>query len=288
MHATPIPLLYARSWDGFVYAHLSWVTLLAASPLSSSGTELWRLDCGQIHIPNLAYFSDSFDYEDRSGTVENGCYLIRHGKQYLLWEAGLPGELVGKPSLDEGGWRSELRKTIVGQLHELGLVPESITLLALSHSHGDHIGQAGRFERSTLLLHRREYARIRRSPDSNAHRRLSPWMSGRSKLVKLDGDHDVFGDGQVLLLELPGHTEGHMGLLVRLARAGPILLSGDLYHFHSEVGSGIVSRWNTSRPETLASMGRFERIIRVLSPRVIVQHDPADLYKLPAFPASLD
>ncbi len=70
---------------------------------------------------------------------------------------------------------------------------------------------------------------------------------GTAKVKQSTGDLDIFGDGRVIVLALPGRTEGHTGLLVRLAGAGDVLISGDLYHFHSEISSGVVSRSNVSR-----------------------------------------
>ena len=61
---------------------------------------------------------------------------------------------------------------------------------------------------------------------------------------------------------------------------------GDLYHFSSEIGKRTVSRWNLSRADTFASIERFEGTIDTLEPVVIVQHDPADIGKPPAFPKS--
>ena len=65
------------------------------------------------------------------------------------------------------------------------------------------------------------------------------------------------------MLNLPGHTPGHRGLLVRLA-SGPVLLSGDIYHFTEQVQRRGVPTFNTSRAETLASMDRFDRLGRNL------------------------
>src|SRR5262249_10423040 len=55
-----------------------------------------------------------------------------------------------------------------------------------------------------------------------------------SKTVLLDGDHDVFGDGSVVIVATPGHTPGHQSLFVNLRKTGPIVLSGDLYHYPAE------------------------------------------------------
>ena len=93
----------------------------------------------------------------------------------------------------------------------------------------------------------------------------------------------MFGDGRVVMLDMPGHTPGHYSLLVRLA-SGPVLLSGDLYHFTEQVQNRGVPPFNHDRADTLASMDRYDRIARNLGARTIIQHEPADIAKLPAFP----
>jgi hypothetical protein len=62
------------------------------------------------------------------------------------------------------------------------------------------------------------------------------------------------------------------------------MLTGDLYHFTEQVERRGVPPFNTSRAETLASMDRFDRLARNLHARIIIQHEPADVAKLPAFP----
>ena len=85
------------------------------------------------------------------------------------------------------------------------------------------------------------------------------------------------------MLKLPGHTPGHYALLVRLA-SGPVLLSGDQYHFTEQVKNRGVPPFNHDRADTLASSDRFDRIAANLKAKVIIQHEPADIAKLPAFP----
>lgn len=241
--------------------------------------ELYRLDCGSIEA-SLDQFSDTYLYTGQSKTLVASCYLIRNGDQLLLWDTGLDGDLVGAPR-DEGGYVSRLEVRLVPQLAQLGLAPEDITFVGISHYHFDHIGQAADFPGSTLLIGKKDYAVARTWPPGQ--RRLAPWITAGGKVEEIEGDRDVFGDGRVTILSLPGHTEGHQALLVRLA-SGPVLLSGDLYHFAEQVGNAGVPSFNTSRAETLASMDRFNRIAEQLSARVIIQHEPADVAKLPAFP----
>ena len=261
---------------------------LAAGPATPAPAdlELWRLDCGTFVIEDIAYFSDAHLYDGRSAKLSNGCYLVRNGDRYLLWDAGLPREDLGNTKFEDG-WLSSLTVTLADQLRELGLEPGDIDFVAVSHYHGDHVGQAGDFGHATLLMSRADVERLRGQPPGNARRRLAAWFEGGAPLVDFAGDHDVFGDGSVLILALPGHTPGHSGLLIRLPGAGPVLLSGDLFHFRSEIGQRVVSRWNTSRADTLASIERIEAITKSLNPLVIVQHDVADVARLPAFPASL-
>ncbi len=78
------------------------------------------------------------------------------------------------------------------------------------------------FPQSTLLVQKAEY-------DWPAP--VGPRFKPEQPVTKLEGDHDVFGDGSVTIIATPGHTPGHQSLLVRLPKTGAILLSGDAVHF---------------------------------------------------------
>ncbi|HKW49816.1 MAG TPA: MBL fold metallo-hydrolase, partial [Gemmatimonadaceae bacterium] len=112
------------------------------------------------------------------------------------------------------------------------------------------------------------------------------WVSGGGKVEPLAADKDVFGDGTVVILNMPGHTPGHHSLLVRLKEKGSVLITGDLAHFHENYDSNGVPTFNTDRAATLASLDRSKNIAKNLNATVIIQHDARDIGKLPAFPAS--
>jgi glyoxylase-like metal-dependent hydrolase (beta-lactamase superfamily II) len=103
--------------------------------------------------------------------------------------------------------------------------------------------------------------------------------------VPVSSDIDFFRDGRVIMLKMPGHTPGHSALLVKLA-TGNVLLSGDLYHFAEQVPNRGVPPFNDNRAETLASMDRFDNLAKNLNAKIIIQHEPADILKLPVFPAA--
>jgi N-acyl homoserine lactone hydrolase len=256
---------------------------LGAMQAPPAAIELWRLDCGTVEIGNLDMFSDTFLYVGRKKTLTDSCYLIRHGENYLLWDTGLPGALAGK-KVAADGMVLTVGRTVVDQLRQIGLRPDQVNFVGISHRHDDHTGQAADFPKATLLIGAEDYETVKGRAESAP--RFAPWIKGGSKVEKVAGDHDVFADGKVVMLDMPGHTEGHHSLLVRLPGTGPVLLTGDLYHFTENVRNRGVPSFNTDRAETLASMDRFDRIARQLKAKVIIQHEPADIAKLPAFPKS--
>ncbi len=88
------------------------------------------------------------------------------------------------------------------------------------------------------------------------------------------------------MINTPGHTPGHHSLLVKLRETGPVLLTGDLAHFHENYDGSGVPTFNTDRAATLASIDRFKKIAANVKATVVIQHDQRDLGKLPTFPAA--
>ena len=257
-----------RKGLGFVFLI---VTTLSAS--AAPDVRLWRLDCGRFVARNLA----------------DSCYLIEHDRTYMLWDAGLSAELVGHPK--DRGTRDwvELDATLTDQLKQLGLSPNSIGMLALSHTHFDHIGQAGVFANARLLVGQEDWnALVAKPPSDEGRARLETWISGASDKQLVVGDHDIFGDGSVVMLATPGHTPGHHSLLVRLAHLGAVLLTGDLYYSARQYAQNSVPLHDADAASTVSSFARFRKLVHDLAATVIIQHEPADIAKLPPFPEPAD
>ena len=199
---------------------------------------------------------------------------------------------------DPKGWSTlpklivyHLDKTITGQLAEIGLKTSAINYVALSHTHGDHIGNVSLFPNSTILIQRVEYAWIS-SPDGpndnvNQLKALARKLLGTPKQIQLlDGDTDVFGDGSVTLVSTPGHTPGSQSLLVHLKNAGFIILSGDVVHLEQSFEKNLVPSLNTDKAASIASMVRVRGMIAKYQAKLFINHDKAqsDILKLlPAF-----
>jgi glyoxylase-like metal-dependent hydrolase (beta-lactamase superfamily II) len=272
--------LLASAWLGLG-------AMQAPPPIPQAPMELWRLHCGEFVIKQYgAFFSDTFQYPSGPKDIVGSCYLIRHGDRYMLWDTGLTDALIGH-DMDNAAQTIRVKRSLLDQLAELKLKPEQIETIGISHWHFDHTGQAPHFPQATLLMGKADLDLLRGtpSPDEDSTKALARWLGGGGKVEALAGDKDVFGDGRVVMLKLPGHTPGHYALLVRLA-SGPVLLSGDQYHFTEQVKNRGVPPFNHDRADTLASMDRFDRIAANLKAKVIIQHEPDDIAKLPAFPRS--
>ena len=251
---------------------------LAADPAK---VEITRLDCGEGVFQDFnGRFSDTLEYPAGPRTVTNSCYLVRHMDHYLLWDTGFVASMKGAPAM-KGPFSPSLRVTVLEQLATLGVKPTDITVVGISHMHADHTGQAAEFPAAKLIVGKADFEGTKGPKDP-----FGPWRAKGAKVQTMHGgDIDVFGDGSVIALNLPGHTPDHMALLVKLA-SGNVLLSGDLYHAHEARELKGVPPFNTSRAETLASMDRFERLAKRYNAKVIIQHEPRDIAKLPAFPKS--
>lgn len=256
----------------------------AAPAQPSAAVKLVRLDCGGVIVNDLDRFSDTRAYVGQTKQLAASCYLIKHGNQYLLWDAGLPAALKGAPVDAKAPMAPTLRVTLVEQLAQLGIKPEQVTMLGVSHYHFDHIGQAAAFPQATLLIGKDDYAALKAGTPGTSTEPLAPWFSGGSKTEQVAGDKDVFGDGSVTMLDLPGHTPGHHGLLVKLAGRGNVLLTGDVAHFRENYDSDGIPGFNTNRADSLAALSRFKGLAKNLKATVVIQHDARDIAKLPAFP----
>jgi N-acyl homoserine lactone hydrolase len=294
------------------HARTTIISILFASSLSIGGTltaagasnlpdpmkagfaeKLYRLDCGHSLANDESVWTPG-ENVGKSIEFSSTCWLLKRGSEWLLWDTGVPESALNNPR----GWSTlpklivyHLDKTLTSQLAEIGLKTSDVTYVAVSHTHGDHIGNVGLFPNSTVLMQRAEYTWIS-SPDGtndnvNQLKALARKLLGTPKQLQLlDGDTDVFGDGSVTLISTPGHTPGHQSLLVHLKNSGFIILSGDVAHSEDNFEKDIVPSLNTDKAASIASMDRVRRMMATYQAKLFINHDKAqsDILKLlPAF-----
>ncbi len=241
---------------------------------------LYRIDCGHSVANDESVWTPG---ENLGRTIEfsSTCWLIKHRDDWLLWDTGVPEATLGDPR----GWSTlpklivyHLDRSLKDQLAQIGLEPTDIGRVALSHTHGDHIGNVSLFPDATILMQRAEHDWIHSGagPNDNVNQLMAlarELMGTPAHLQLIDGDFDVFGDGSVTLVATPGHTPGHQSLLIHLRHSGFILLSGDVAHLQENFERDLVPSLNTSKPDSIASMARIRQLIAKYQAKFFINHD---------------
>ena len=261
-----------------IVAALAWTAVLAGA--AGGLDRLYVLDCGQNIGKDQSRWSPGVN-EGKSIEFSDNCYLIRHAKGLLLWDTGIPDAVAAMPDgmvVANGAITQRRAKTLAAQLVEIGVKPADIAYVAVSHTHGDHVGNLALFPSSTILIQGTEYEWAMTQP-------VKPAFAATQPIEKLTGDRDVFGDGSVMILSTPGHTPGHQSLLVVLAKSGPVLLSGDAVHFRDNWENRRVPSMNTNREQTLASMQRIASVMETRKAQLWINHDKAQSAQLRYGPA---
>lgn len=248
---------------------------------------LYVLDCGYLRFNDVVAFGLTNE-ETSVRDMFVPCYLVDHPEGQLFWDAGLDPAIAGKGErLLQAGAFQRYDRSVLDQLAEIGFPPDDIEWIALSHMHFDHSGAANYFPESHLLIQQSEYDAAFLKPEGNpvfTYEFYSELADNPRTL--LDGDHDVFGDGRVIILSAPGHTPGHQVLFLDLAETGPLVLSGDLYHFRFSRTHQRTPVFNTDAEETVESMKKVEAFLEARNATLWIEHDKAladTLMKAPAF-----
>ena len=256
--------------------------------VETEGVKLYTLDGGTVIANKLEIFAQGDLYQGESKTFADAFYVIEHPKGKLLWDAGLAEGLVGQEpfTTPDGMFTVSRNDSVVSQLAKINMVPSDFDYIALSHTHFDHTGSASKFSDATWLVQETEYNFITSEEQKKGDN--YPAIANLTKVKTLNGDYDVFGDGTVVIKSTPGHTPGHQSLFLRLKNAGPILLTGDLYHFKENRTNKGVPIFNFNVEQTLNSMELFEEFAKETNARVIIQHNREDFNTLASYPKYTD
>jgi len=257
------------------------------APKAPKSLRLYIFDCGTIHTNNGDAYS--LKKEEMAATeMSIPCILVVHPKGALMWDNG---DIPDRAFPAGGGQASAgvvtQDRPLLPQLAEVGYEPADIKYLSMSHYHGDHVANANSFASSIWLVRKAERDRmfsnepIPRSDPANYN------LLKNSKTVIIDKDeYDVFGDGKVIIKSTPGHTPGHQVLFLKLANTGPVVLSGDLYHYPEERTLNRLPVADFNKEQTAASRAELETFMKKTGAQLWIEHDiraNAKLKKAPAF-----
>jgi N-acyl homoserine lactone hydrolase len=252
-----------------------------------NSTRLYVFDGGSLNIPDTSPYR--LKKEDLATTYMSvACFLVVHPKGTLIWDAGAVPDSAFKPGGGPGTIRyATAMKPLTAQLAEVGYTPADIHYLALSHFHWDHVGNANLFAGATWLVTQAERDIMFSDPPSPRTEPQNYSALKNSKTVILTkSEYDVFGDGTVVIMAAPGHSPGHQVLFLKLAKTGPIVLSGDLYHYPEERKLNLIPSTEFNADQTVTSRAAVEAFLKKTGAQLWIQHDfngNAKLRKAPSF-----
>jgi glyoxylase-like metal-dependent hydrolase (beta-lactamase superfamily II) len=280
-----------------VFALLAYQTLAGQArnaPRPPQSVRLYVLDGGTLESDPARY---RLTREEVSATpLAVTAFLIVHPKGTLMWDTGAIADDSWTPSgrpvqrrlvLSNSQERLvTLRTTMKAQLGTIGYAPSDITYLALSHFHWDHTANANQFVKSTWLARQveRDAMLPDKPPDPPQPSTFADLKNGKTVLIATD-DHDVFGDGTVVMKLAKGHTPGHQVLYVKLAKTGGVVLSGDLYHYPEERTLNRLPTFEFNVDQTRESRKALDAFLTQTGSQLWIQHDLAAMAKIRKAPA---
>ena len=270
--------------------------VVCTSPLTGAQTRkaqppnsvrLYVFDCGKLDIPDITPYQLT-RAEIATNVMSVPCFLIAHPKGTLMWDVGVvPDRLI--PADGTGTLRgyASSTKTLASQLAAIGYTPRDITYLSFSHFHWDHVGNANMFANATWLVRKAERDVMFADPPSprTEPENFSALRNSKTTMIAT-ADYDVFGDGNVVIKSAPGHSPGHQVLFLNLKQTGPVLLSGDLYHYPEERRLKKIPTTEFDRDQSAASRAAIEAFLTRTHAQLWIQHDfnaTAKLNKAPAY-----
>jgi glyoxylase-like metal-dependent hydrolase (beta-lactamase superfamily II) len=223
-------------------------------------------------------------------------FLIKHPKGNVLFETGNNDKIITDPTY-WGPLATALNPgrspdiAIDAQLDKIGVKPSDINYVILGHMHLDHAGNVGKFPTATIVYQRDEivnafwpkpgfgccyitadFSMLRNSIGENA--------PNRQKVIELDGDLDLFGDGSIYIHRQVGHTPGSQMALVRLPKTGPVVLTSDtcylMENLQKDILPSVALAYNPAG--ILDGYALIKRLMTTASADVIFAHD-AETFK---------
>ena len=282
-----------------IFPHILILAMLAGVPAVAQqhrapavkSLRLFVFDCGVLKIADPGRYHLKPE-EIATTDMSVACFLVAHPKGTLMWDVGVIPDSSFKPggaplTVEYPTSVATVPRPLVPQLAAAGYTPADITYLALSHFHYDHVANANAFAGSTWLVRKLERDVMFADPPSprTVPAFFSALKTSKTVIIK-DADYDVFGDQSVIIKSAPGHSPDHQVLFLRLPKTGPVLISGDLYHYPEERKLNRLPTTEFNADQTAASRVAIEAFMKKTGAQLWIQHDftaNAKLKKAPQY-----
>jgi N-acyl homoserine lactone hydrolase len=221
------------------------------------------LSGGRLRMRKSTFLPDA----DRSETIELSvpCVLLRHVQGNVLFDTDCHPSVPQNPEARWGGLVRvmtpimQVGDNVINELERVGLKPDDIDVVVCSHLHPDHCGCNAFFKRATFVIHARE-VEAARAPGAGAAGYLAAEWDHPMPIDLIAGERDLFNDGRIVLIPLPGHTPGTIGARIELERSGIFLLASDTVSRRETLDQGIVPRNTWNADELVKSLAEVKRM----------------------------
>jgi N-acyl homoserine lactone hydrolase len=207
------------------------------------------------------------------------CYVVDHPRGPVLFDTGITPEILTDPMGVLGPWgdmfvlKMDEDDTIGALLATIGLEPNAIPKVVMSHLHHDHAAALPLFRHAEIYVQERELQVAHDPPIYQLNAYMPAQFEGDYNWQLLDGEHDLFGDGKVVLFPTPGHTRGHQSVRVTLENDVVIVMFDATYSIdkmRERLLPGIL--WS---PDALvSSWEHIEALEKEYSAVLLATHDP--------------
>ena len=237
--------------------------------------KMHALSGGRVRMRKAVYVPDA----DRGEMIELpvSCFLLRHPQGNVLFDTGCHPSVPDDPARWQGMEKFMTPimppgENVLTGLSAIGFSADDVDVVVCSHLHPDHCGCNAFFRRASILVHAKEIEAARKPNAVPMGYLASEWDFGT--FDALSGERDVFGDGRIVLIELPGHTPGSIGALVQLERSGTFLLAADTVSLRVSLDTGVHPR-NVQDHDALERSFAEIRRIEAGGATVLCGHDAA-------------
>jgi glyoxylase-like metal-dependent hydrolase (beta-lactamase superfamily II) len=260
-----------------------------SEPAPPATPRIYIFDNGSISGLDLALFNFTREELDEVDFV-NISYLIVHPQGTMMFDAGaVPDSAFAEHEGPVVEFPVTATQPLLPQLAAAGYTPADVDYFAMSHYHSDHTANANAFAGATWIVQQAERDYMFGDDPQGIIRPDTYDQLRNAKTIMLNNeDHDVFGDGSVVVMATPGHTPGHQVLAVKLANRGTVVLGGDLYHYPQERTTGRLPTFEFDVEKSRASRARIEEYLKETGATFWIEHDIATHAALPKSPGFVD
>jgi N-acyl homoserine lactone hydrolase len=231
---------------------------------------LYAFNCGWFQC-RPGYFVEGDEGDYLRGPVPS--YLIDHPKGRALFDTGMGvryrRDMADALPPNKFGLQWFEGMDIATRLNAIEVDPASIDWIINSHLHIDHCGGNAHLPNATVIVQTREWDVARNRPEPGLYE-AQDFDTGQL-VKKIDGEHDLFGDGSVRIVPTHGHTPGHQSVIVRLPR-GEVLLAGDCCYTERNLDVMVQPRATADFEQGRITMERLATL-RGGGTRILFGHD---------------